>query len=138
MYLQSDPTGGTNEMVLPLAETLSMKVRYSGSVIILELNGDLTIQFDVLLSRFRDSPRGLETEKRALILNFYRVSSSTGGGIAVLLRLIRERAIGNLYTFMCGLSTYLERLFRIVGLTQYAMVYPDEYTILQRLKEAAE
>lgn len=51
-------------MVLPIAETLSMKVRYSGSVIILELNGDLTIQFDVLLSRFRDSPRGLETEQR--------------------------------------------------------------------------
>lgn len=123
-------------MVLPMADTLSMKVRYSGSVIILVLNGELTIRLDVLLSRFREFPDGLETEQRALIVDLHRVSSSSGGGIAVLMRFIRKRAEVNLQTFMCGLSVFMERLFRIVGLTQYAMIYPDEYTVLQRLKEA--
>jgi anti-anti-sigma factor len=130
------PAGGITAMMLPEMGTLSIQVKSSDSVVILELIGDLNYRADLLFSKFRDWPGGLIKEKRVLIVNFQSVHNASGAGIAILMRITRARAEGSFQTFAYGLSEYLERLFRIIGLTQYLVVYPDEYAIMQRLKEA--
>jgi anti-anti-sigma factor len=123
-------------MMLPEMGTFSIQVRYSGSMVILELIGDLTNRAESLLSKFRERPRGLSKKDRVLILDFQHVPNISSEGIAILMRIVCERTERNLQTFACGLSAYLESLLRIVGLAQYVMIYPDEYAIVQRLKEA--
>jgi anti-anti-sigma factor len=123
-------------VMLPETGNFSIQVRSSELVVILELIGDLTIHAESPLSRFQDWPGSLTKEKRVLILNFQSVHQASGSGIAILMRILSARAEGGYQTFGYGLTDYLERLLRIVGFMRYMMVYPDEYAILQRLKEA--
>jgi len=59
-------------------------------------------------------------------------------GIALLIRIVRAGRKAGYRTFAYGLTPHYQKLFRMVGLTEYMMIYPDEYTILARIEEAAD
>jgi anti-anti-sigma factor len=119
----------------PVSATFSIKTGCSNDAVILELFGDLTLEAEELLAWHMVRPKSMEKENR-LILNFQGVNHINSGGISVLIRMAHEKFTGGGQLFGCGISPYFEKLFRIVGLTQYIMVYPDEYAILQRLAES--
>lgn len=111
------------------------EVQYRGFErgIIIDLQGDLTKQAEEILLHSRNWENGLDDGKNHLILNFSRVPYINSSGIATLIRIVRAGTKGNYHTFAYGLSSHYEKLFRMVGLTEYMMIYPDEYAVMQRI-----
>ncbi|TDF93451.1 STAS domain-containing protein [Paenibacillus piri] len=109
-------------------------VREAGSALIVELQGSLTMEAEQPLLNLRDWKRGLGGSSRTLVFDFRLVSSFSSSGIRVLTRIVRWGADGGYQSFAHGLTEQYQRLFRMLGLTTYLMIYPDEYSILQRLE----
>ncbi|MDF2962685.1 MAG: anti-anti-sigma factor [Paenibacillus sp.] len=82
----------------------------------------------------RDWQQGLGENKRALIIDFHQVPSVSSRGMNLLMRIVRSGTAGGYQSFGHGVSEPYQKLFRLFGLTQFMMIYPDEYSILQRLE----
>ncbi|PZD97896.1 anti-sigma factor antagonist [Paenibacillus sambharensis] len=68
-----------------------------------------------------------------LILNLHTVNYLDSAGMAVLIRIARQGRKNGYRMFVCGVSIHYQKLFRLVGLTEHVMIYPDEYAVMQRL-----
>lgn len=97
---------------------------------ILDMNGDMTKQAEeAMLGQQQWGSSG-----PYLVLNFTNVPYINSAGIAVLIRIVRTGMKGSFRTFAYGIAPHFQKLFRMVGLTEYLMIYPDEYTVLQRIE----
>ncbi|MED4600131.1 STAS domain-containing protein [Paenibacillus validus] len=106
--------------------------------VIIDLYGDLSNQSEEGLLGLREWELGLGQNKRFLILNFTQVPYINSMGIAVLIRIVRSLMKTGCQTFAYGVTPHYQKLFRMVGLTEYIMIYPDEYSILQRIETIQE
>lgn len=114
--------------------SMMIHIRYvSSTVMALDLQGDLTKPAEDQLLRMRNWQDGLEEQRPYLILNLTQVPYINSAGIAVLIRLTRAGARGHFMTFAYGVTAHYEKLFRMVGLTESMMIYPDEHAILERI-----
>lgn len=102
--------------------------------IILDMNGDMTKLAEEEMLGQRSWETGLGASGPYLILNFTNVPYINSAGIAVLIRIVRAGMKGGFRTFAYGISPHFQKLFRMVGLTEYLMIYPDEYAVLQRIE----
>ncbi|MBD2863686.1 MULTISPECIES: STAS domain-containing protein [Paenibacillus] len=109
--------------------------RSFGHGVILDMSGDLTKQAEETLLGMRAWETGLGSPGSYLILNCTRVPYINSAGIAVLIRLVRAGLKGKFRTFAYGVTPHFQKLFRMVGLTEYLMIYPDEYSVLQRIED---
>src|SRR5690606_1290153 len=100
--------------------------------IILDLQGDIAKDAEDMLMSLNQWEQGLDG-KTFLVLNFLQVPYINSAGIAILIRLVRYGIKGKYQTFAFGLSAHYQKLFKMVGLTEYMMIYPDEYSVLERL-----
>ncbi|MCQ6563605.1 STAS domain-containing protein [Paenibacillus mendelii] len=102
----------------------------SGSV--LQLRGDLTkMSENELLDGLAG---GLDESVRFLALDLTGVSYINSGGMAVLIRLARIARRAGVHTFAWGVTPHYEKLFRMVGLTEWLMLYPNEFAVMQRIE----
>lgn len=108
--------------------------RYSGGALILDLIGDLSGHAEDVLLNLHPWEQGGPAVGRILVLNFNRVPYTNSLGIAILIRLVRTLAKAGGTVFAYGVSPHYQKLFRMVGLTEYMMIYPDEYSVLQRIE----
>lgn len=116
-----------------MEDKLSIENRTIGEAAVIRLSGDLTKTTGESLLRFRDWETGLGDGIRYLVLNLGSVPYINSSGIALLIRIARAGRQGNYKVFACGISPHYRKLFHMVGLTEYMMIYPDEYSILQRI-----
>lgn len=114
-------------------QSIRIDIRYVFHSMIIDLQGDLTKQAEASLLHMRDWSKGLEDDRKFLILNLKQVPYINSAGIAVLIRLVRAGQKGKFQTFAYGVTSHYEKLFRMVGLTDYMTIYPDEYSILERI-----
>jgi len=105
-----------------------------GTGLALTLAGDLTKAAEQALLDGFDWERGLGGGRRYLVLNLTGVNYINSAGMAVLIRLSRTGRKAGYHTFACGVTTHYQKLFRMVGLTEYMMIYPDEYSVMQRIE----
>lgn len=112
-----------------------VKVRPFEYGIILDLTGDMTKLSEEALLGLRGWEAGLDNEGKYVILNFTRVPYINSAGIAVLIRIVRAGLKGKFRAFGYGITPHFQKLFRMVGLTEYLMIYPDEYAVLQRIED---
>lgn len=98
-----------------------------------DLKGDLTKPSESML--LTDYPWSHpQHELKFFVLNFSEVQYINSSGIALLIRLLRSAMNdGGLETFAYGLAAHYQKLFRMVGLTEYMSIYPDEYSIHQHI-----
>lgn len=115
-----------------------MRVRPVPGGLVLDLSGDITKHAEEPLLQSRDWSQGLGEGRTYLIVNFTDVPAINSTGISLLIRLTRTGLKAGYKTFAYGLSTYYHKLFRMVGITEYMMVYPDEQTVLRRIEELEE
>jgi anti-anti-sigma factor len=108
--------------------------RLNAHAFILDLYGDLSNQSEEYLIGMKDWELGLQDGRRFLILNFVHVDYINSMGIAVLIRIVRSLAKAGCQTFAYGVTAHYQKLFRMVGLTEFMAVYPDEYSISQRIE----
>jgi len=115
-------------------QPLTIEKRPFPGGLVLELSGDLTKAAESeLLSGF-DSGSGLTEDVRFLALDLRKVAYINSGGMAVLIRLARIGKKAGLHTFAWGVTPHYEKLFRMVGLTEYMMLYPDEFAVFRRIE----
>ena len=112
-----------------------LRIRHAARTMILDLSGDITKSTEQVILGCRDWEQGLDDGRKHLILNFVDVPYINSAGIALLIRLTRAGIRAGFTTFAYGLSPHYQKMFRMVGLTEYMMIYPDEYTALRRIEE---
>jgi len=99
---------------------------------VLQLKGDLTKMAEAeLLDGLLD---GLDENVRFLALDLTGVAYINSGGMAVLIRLARIVRKSGAHTFAWGVTPHYEKLFRMVGLTEWLMLYPNEFAVMQRIE----
>ncbi|AGA56459.1 anti-anti-sigma factor [Thermobacillus composti KWC4] len=98
------------------------------------LKGDLDQQAEQKIRSVLDWEDGLGEDRRYLILNLHEVNFINSAGMALLIRIARAGRKKGFHTFICGASAHYQKLFRMVGLTEYVMLYPDDYAALQRIE----
>ena len=113
---------------------LKIQQRTPANALVLDLSGDLSKQSEEKLLGYMDWEQGLEEGRRHLVLNLTEVSYINSMGIAVLIRIVRALSKAGCQTFAYGVTPHYQKLFRMVGLTEYMLIYPDEYSILQRIE----
>jgi anti-anti-sigma factor len=102
--------------------------------VVITLTGDLTKASEPILLGDFEWDKGLGNNKRYLVLNLTGINYISTAGMALLIRLSRTGRKAGYHTFACGVSPHYQKLFRMVGLTEYIMIYPDEYAAFQRIE----
>lgn len=115
-----------------------MSLRKGEHSITLDLRGDLTKKAEQTLLESRAWQDGLEGGRRFLVLNFTDVPYINSTGIALLIRLVRFGKKGGFQTLAFGLHAHYQKLFRMVGLTEYMLICPSEYSVEQRIEQYME
>lgn len=105
---------------------------------VLDISGDLTKSSEEVLLHLNPWEQGLGKGGRFLVINFRDVPYINSAGIALLIRIVRAGLKGGYETFAYGLSSHYQKLFRMIGLTEHMMIYPDEYAIMQRIDDLME
>ncbi len=114
-----------------MAQELKVAVRQMGPIWLLDLHGDVTMFAESELTRaYRQA---IDSGARALVLNFVGTDYINSAGIAIIISLLTEARAGAVTLIICGLSTHYQKIFRMVGLTQYAEVYDTESLAVQEL-----
>lgn len=100
--------------------------------LILDLAGNLTRQSEAALLGLRRWSEGLD-EGPNLVLNFSGVGIVNSAGIALLIRLANAGRRAGYRIYGIGVSAHYQKMFRLVGLTELILLYPDEYSLMLRL-----
>jgi stage II sporulation protein AA (anti-sigma F factor antagonist) len=116
-----------------MEQTFVIRARLTETAEILDLSGDLTRNAEEALMNWRSWHEGLEDGRKWLVLNFRNVGYVNSGGIALLIRLTRTGFKAGYRTFAIHVSSHYQKLFRMVGLMDSMMIYPDEYSVMQRI-----
>jgi stage II sporulation protein AA (anti-sigma F factor antagonist) len=114
---------------------LRIEERAFAEGVILDFTGDITKQAEDTILQWRDWGRGLDGRAN-LLLNFSGVSYINSAGIAALIRLVDAGLKAGFDTYAFGLTSHYQKLFRVVGLTEFLMIYPDEYSLMKRFEES--
>ena len=118
--------------------TFRINERRLASGLILDLAGDLTREAEGPLLRNSNWQEVMDIPGCCLVLNFSQVAYINSAGIACLIRLTRAAASRSCRTFAYGLTPHYQKLFRMVGLTDHMMIYPDEISVLSRIEALSE
>ncbi|EXX88319.1 anti-anti-sigma factor [Paenibacillus darwinianus] len=117
-----------------MEQKLQLESRVFESGIAFTLKGDLDKAAEQVLKSAFDWEQGPVEQRRYLVLDLHQVGYINSAGMALLIRIARAGRKLGYHTFACGVSTHYQKLFRMVGLTEYLMLYPDEYAVLQRIE----
>lgn len=117
-----------------MGATFRTSKRVLDNVIIYDVHGDLTKHAEETMLQLQQWERGLEDGRTILILNLTHVPYINSIGISILIRIVRTLIKAGCQTFVYGVSPHYQKLFGMVGLTEYMMIYPNEFAILQRIE----
>lgn len=118
-----------------LEDELSVSIRERDGVAIIDLIGDVTTFAEEKIN----SAYGQVTEHGAknVLLNFRQNDYINSAGIAILIGVVTEVNRHNQRLAISGLSTHFQKIFRMVGLAQYADIYQDEDEAVRSLVTSA-
>ncbi|MFP4437627.1 MAG: STAS domain-containing protein [Chloroflexaceae bacterium] len=117
-----------------LEDELNVGIRQREGVAIIDLMGDVTtFAEEKINSAYREVTEG---GARYVLLNFRQNDYINSAGIAILIGIVTEVNRNNQKLAVSGLSQHFQKIFRMVGLAQYAEIYQDEDEALQGFKSA--
>lgn len=107
-----------------LEDELTVSTRQREGVAIIDLVGDVTtFAEDKINSAYSQvSKEGA----RQILLNFRQNDYINSAGIAILIGVVTEVNRTGQKLAVSGLSQHFQKIFRMVGLAQYAEIYQDE------------
>ncbi|SFT25808.1 STAS domain-containing protein [Paenibacillus sp. BC26] len=115
-------------------QPLQIETRKFPSGMVLKLEGDLSKAAEGKLIAGFEQESELGRSIRFLALDLTKVDYINSGGMAVLIRLARMGSKAGVHTFAWGITPHYEKLFRMVGLTEFMMIYPNEFAVMQRIE----
>ena len=103
-------------------DDIQVTVRFERGATIIDLAGDITTFAEEAINEayHRASSDGAHN----IIFNFREDDYINSAGIAILIGILTEARKRDQRLLMTGLSDHFQKIFRMVGLTQYADVYP--------------
>ena len=111
---------------------IAISTRLQHGIWIITFAGELTSQDEESLNAAY--PWLHQTESTTMILfDMSRLSYINSSGIALLIRFVRESSHKKYTAYAFGVSSHYQKIFRIVGLTSYIELFPDEYSALETL-----
>jgi anti-anti-sigma factor len=110
-----------------MAGELRASVRQRGKLAIIDLAGDVTIFAEEVISRaYHEASDGNPTD---IALNFAKSEYINSAGIAVIINFVTEAVKSSERIFIVGLTPHFQKIFRMVGLAQYAQILDTEEDI---------
>ncbi|EFO80771.1 anti-sigma-factor antagonist [Oscillochloris trichoides DG-6] len=107
-----------------LEDDLTVTTRDQDGVAIIDLVGDVTtFAEDKINNAYREVTN---TGARFVLLNFRQNDYINSAGIAILIGIVTEVNRNNQKLAVSGLSQHFQKIFRMVGLAQYADIYQTE------------
>jgi anti-anti-sigma factor len=114
-----------------MSQELKVHTRQQDGITLLDLNGDVTMFAETELTRaYRAVVEGGAT---ALALNFQNTDYINSAGIAIIISLLTEARAAGVALVIAGLNPHYHKIFRMVGLTQYADIYDTEAAAVDAL-----
>jgi anti-anti-sigma factor len=115
-----------------LEDELTVSTRDREGVAIIDLVGDVTtFAEEKINSAYREvTNKGA----RFVLLNFRQNDYINSAGIAILIGIVTEVNRNSQKLAVSGLSQHFQKIFRMVGLAQYAEIYQDEDEALAGFK----
>jgi anti-anti-sigma factor len=107
-----------------LEDELTVSTRERDGVAIIDLVGDVTtFAEEKINAAYREvTNKGA----RFVLLNFRQNDYINSAGIAILIGIVTEVNRNSQKLAVSGLSQHFQKIFRMVGLAQYAEIYQDE------------
>lgn len=101
-----------------MSDDIQVSVRGEGKATIIDLVGDVTTFAEEAINQaYRTaSDKGAQN----IIFNFRENDYINSAGIAILIGVVTEARKRDQKLLMTGLSAHFQKIFRMVGLTQYA------------------
>jgi len=103
-------------------ESNQIFIEKSGNVTVLDIKGDVTSASE---SVFNETYQSLEGDSPKILLKFDPSVYINSGGIAVLIQLLAETRRKNQQVGITGLSDHFQKIFKMVGITRFARIYPS-------------
>ncbi len=101
---------------------IRVTVRFEKGATIIDLAGDVTTFAEEAIHKaYQDAS---SDGARNIIFNFREGDYINSAGIAILIGIVTEARKRDQRLLMTGLSSHFQKIFRMVGLTQYADLYP--------------
>ncbi|MGB9737643.1 MAG: anti-sigma factor antagonist [Chloroflexus aggregans] len=115
-----------------LEDELNVNIRHREGVAIIDLIGDVTTFAE---EKINNAYRQVTTQgARYILLNFRQNDYINSAGIAILIGIVTEVNQHGQKLAISGLSPHFQKIFRMVGLAQYAEIYQTEAEALSAFK----
>ena len=106
-----------------MSDEIQVSVREQNGTTVIDLVGDVTtFAEDAINQAYQNAS---ETGATNIIFNFRENDYINSAGIAILIGVVTEARKKDQKLLMTGLSVHFQKIFRMVGLTQYADLYPN-------------
>jgi anti-anti-sigma factor len=105
-------------------ETCRVSVERRGDVAIFWTEGYINNQGGEEIAR--EAYSELDRGARALIMNLEKTRIVNSIGISILIEVLEKVMERKAVLAFCGLTPTIDKTFRIMGLAQYATIYPTE------------
>nr|WP_240695647.1 STAS domain-containing protein [Candidatus Chloroploca sp. Khr17] len=116
-----------------LEDELTVSTRERDGVAIIDLVGDVTtFAEEKINSAYREVTR---RNAQHILLNFRQNDYINSAGIAILIGIVTEVNRHQQKLAVSGLSPHFQKIFRMVGLAQYAEIYADEEKALEGFRQ---
>jgi anti-anti-sigma factor len=104
-----------------MIDEIQVNVRFAKGATIIDLAGDVTTFAEEAINKaYQDaSSNGAHN----IIFSFRQDDYINSAGIAILIGIVTEARKRDQRLVMAGLSNHFQKIFRMVGLTQYAALY---------------
>ena len=105
-----------------MSDDIQVTVRLAEGATIIDLVGDVTtFAEEAIHEAYQDAS---SDGAHNIIFNFREHDYINSAGIAILIGIVTEARKRDQRLLMTGLSNHFQKIFRMVGLTQYADLYP--------------
>lgn len=112
-----------------LEDELTVSTRQRDGVAIIDLVGDVTTFAEEKINSAYQQVTGQGAKQ--ILLNFRQNDYINSAGIAILIGIVTEVNRNSQKLAVSGLSQHFQKIFRMVGLAQYADIYQDEEEAVQ-------
>ncbi len=117
-----------------MTESLKLTVDQRDAIAVLYTEGYINNEGGEQIAR--TAYRLIDDDHRTLLLNLQGTKIVNSIGISILIEIIEKMIEINGRLAFCCLTPTIEKTFHIMGLAQYAGIYPDQETALRELAAA--
>lgn len=117
-----------------MTESLKLTVDQRDGIAVLYTEGYINNEGGEQIAR--TAYRLIDGDHRVLLLNLQGTKIVNSIGISILIEIIEKMIEINGRLAFCCLTPTIEKTFHIMGLAQYAGIYPDQETALRELTAA--